>query len=75
VGKIRPAGPAEARRLCAEGEGPAARIRIDRILPVLDPSIRELIKKQVFFQVLESWEPRLGQSLPGAPVGERIFEI
>ena len=50
-------------------------IRVDRILPVLDPSIRELIKKQEFFQVLESWEPRLGQSSPGAPVGERNFEI
>ena len=36
-------------------------VRICRIHEVLDASIRERIKNQDFFQVLESWEPILGQ--------------
>ena len=49
--------------------------RKSRILPVLVASIGEAIQNQEFFQVLESWEPRLGQLSPVAPVGERKIEI
>ena len=69
---------ARARALRLSGLRGAARlsgrpplIRQSRILPVLVASIGEAIQNQEFFQVLESWEPRLGQlSLsPVAPVG------
>ena len=64
-----------------EPTGPRPRKRKARILPVLVASIAigEAIQNQEFFQVLESWEPRLGQlSLsPVAPVwvGVRKIEI
>lgn len=50
-------------------------IRVNEILRVLDPSIGEAIQNQDFFPVLESWEPRLGQSSPGAPAGEQNSEM
>ena len=36
-------------------------LRTSKILPVLDPSIRERSKTPEFFQALESWEPSMSQ--------------
>ena len=52
-----------------------AQLRMNRILPVLDPSIRERIKTQDFFQVLESREPSLSQMPPRALRGGAKFWI
>ena len=41
--------------------GLSSRVRMCRILPDLDPRLREMIQTQEFFQDLESWEPILDQ--------------
>ena len=53
----------EPPRVTMPGVGKNARalLRTYRILPVLDPSIRERSKTPEFFQVLESWEPSMSQ--------------